>query len=464
MAKQRSLPIQTLQERKGWDLVPTLLEGPRKPECGLCDIADFKGLSPLKRLGPSTLAEHCIRVAADHLNDLDTHCLDCLPPHLVIDIWQFVINDSRALLSFRAWKLFTNRLSRDKDTAKYMSSCSSTRWFSTVPGDLAAPLSEYLSPLASDSFEFLTHLTIAGLVSIETHDLLQLSQFRNLAILELIEPVLNPDYTQFPRVSDSVVREWARQPDSFPLLRLLRIWGDRFTTTQSFQYLDAFPSLVLYDVAGEKADWEGAEEFSASWILSTCLFGQITQQQPGDPKAEREYWGPKHKGDFWDTIKHSFEDRVAADVNHALSTPGLPGLANIPPQWKAPLYEEQLHDNGLLFFLLYCHIGAIISNRDLRDYGVTPWEHLTSLNKTVVPALPIASLTIGTRPATEDCEDAFEVHHTFIRNQDIKDAERIFSSNPISSQSDDKKRNASSSSSSRPKKRRDVADLLESFK
>ncbi|KAI0150829.1 hypothetical protein GGR57DRAFT_184414 [Xylariaceae sp. FL1272] len=261
--------------RQAWDLVSTPFQGPAKPQCLLCEpISESYLSSPAGRLGPSTLAEQCIRVAANNLNDLDAQCLDGLPAHLLGEIWQFVANHKKAL-SFKAWKLFASIMSRDRDTAKCMS-YSLTRWFSSIPGDLTAPLSEYLSPLASDTFEFLTHLTIAGRVNVETHDLLQLGQLRNLAVLEFIEPLLNHDVpTEFPRVSDSIVREWARQTDPFPLLRILRVWGCHFTTTRSLQYLDAFPSLVVYDVAGKKNDWRDRDNYSAYWI---CRTNKVSRQ------------------------------------------------------------------------------------------------------------------------------------------------------------------------------------------
>jgi len=51
----------------------------------------------------------------------------------------------------------------------------------------------------------------------------------------------------------------------FPLLRVLRIWGEDFTTHRSLQYLSAFPSLAVYDVAGHRDDWPKAANVPQGW-------------------------------------------------------------------------------------------------------------------------------------------------------------------------------------------------------
>ncbi len=60
-----------------------------------------------------------------------------------------------------------------------------------------------------------------------TAELLQLVQLTNLAVLEVIQPSDEANSWSFPRVNDSIVREWSTTPGAFPLLRDFESLGGR---------------------------------------------------------------------------------------------------------------------------------------------------------------------------------------------------------------------------------------------
>ncbi|KAI1082612.1 hypothetical protein F5B20DRAFT_597563 [Whalleya microplaca] len=118
------------------------------------------------------------------------------------------------------------------------------------------PLAIYTKPLISGSFDFIVHLTISGCVSFQSHEFLSLPQLKNLGVLEILQPSDPERAGTFPRITDAIIREWSQQPNPFPVLRVLRIWGDDFTTANSLRYLSRFQALAIYDVAGLYCDWE----------------------------------------------------------------------------------------------------------------------------------------------------------------------------------------------------------------
>lgn len=112
----------------------------------------------------------------------------------------------------------------------------------------------YTQPLTSSSTQFIAHLTISGGCQFSTHELLCLADMKNLGVLELIKPADEVRST-FPEVNDRVVRGWSEMDTPFPLLRVLRIWGDQDITQESLRWITEFPSVALYDVMASKSDW-----------------------------------------------------------------------------------------------------------------------------------------------------------------------------------------------------------------
>lgn len=168
-----------------------------------------------------------------------------------------------------AWKLFSKFLlaeDEEKTLGLYR-----FRQHICKPGyDLKA----YTQPLTSFPIDFITHLVISGGCSFATSDLLCLTDIKNLGVLEIIQPADEMKST-FPQVTDRLIRGWTETEDAFPLLRILRIWGDQSTTQESLRWVSKFPSLALYDVMGSRDDWTAPHDHAIKhrWELADTVSG-----------------------------------------------------------------------------------------------------------------------------------------------------------------------------------------------
>ncbi len=108
-------------------------------------------------------------------------------------------------------------------------------------------LTTYTIPLTTQSFEFITSLSITTVVPIQ--DLVHLPSITNLGVLEIIhfsKSVRSP-------VSDRLIRAWhdsVLREGAFPVLRVLKLWNHIDITANSIEYINDFPALAVYDVRG----------------------------------------------------------------------------------------------------------------------------------------------------------------------------------------------------------------------
>ncbi|OTA96015.1 hypothetical protein M434DRAFT_161673 [Hypoxylon sp. CO27-5] len=206
--------------------------------------------------GVPSLVDICVKVVAKHISTCEVEDYESVPPHLTWRICEYM-DKTHMRMPMQAFKIFTEQLSQDHWGRRKLRTMptvffKSRHTVERMPG----PLSHYTNVLASASFNFIVRLTLCGRdLSINTHDLLGLTGLKNLGVLEIVHPGPLEETPNFPRVTDAVIREWAREPDAFPVLRVLRIWGEDFTTIKSIPYLSSFPSLAIYDVAGRRSDW-----------------------------------------------------------------------------------------------------------------------------------------------------------------------------------------------------------------
>jgi hypothetical protein len=148
---------------------------------------------------------------------------------------------SSTRMSFDVWKTFSRLLQNRDDTTlrtlRYREAIESPR----------SPLETYTSPLASNSFEFITILSIT--TAFNLRDLVKLSEIPNIGVLEIVRT----SGTVQCVVSDRVVRAWslaAVNDGAFKVLRILRLWNQLDVTGKSLSYLKDFPALGVYDVRG----------------------------------------------------------------------------------------------------------------------------------------------------------------------------------------------------------------------
>ncbi|KAI1117751.1 hypothetical protein F5Y14DRAFT_322052 [Nemania sp. NC0429] len=374
--------------------------------------------------GPASLVDICLKVVARHAEELDKVHLQHIPGRLIGRLWEYM-KDTGAL-SVESWKLIASTgLTQDEEAASYI--CPLLMRHNTWVHK-TQPLAAYLEPLFSDSFDFLTHLTITGKVRCDTPELLHLTQLKNLMVFEMIQ---SPDdeggVWEGPQLTDSIVREWSRSPDPFPLLRVLRIWGHDYTTIHSLRYVTAFPSLVLYDVAGRERDWPeksehpGWESKARTWrrmaytliqhssLLATVLPCDRRILNSGavintnfDLKAiqkEREL-RPFQRGDckayerICEDEKYSrdiFDVRISKEIQ-------LPCMCYPQP-------TNWLECNSLWGFLMSCQISTLTSDRDLLAQGLRLGERAFAQGTMILPPRPMLNLVLGEVPCIRDPKD-----------------------------------------------------------
>ena len=102
---------------------------------------------------------------------------------------------------------------------------------------------DYVRPLISPSFRWLTFLTLSYITCLRS-DLISLSQVSNFGALTISQGVLTPEIG----LEDGVVRAWssaAAEAGAFSMLRVLSFREQKHVTPKVFNYLNSFPSLAL---------------------------------------------------------------------------------------------------------------------------------------------------------------------------------------------------------------------------
>jgi hypothetical protein len=151
------------------------------------------------------------------------------------------------LISFNTWKIFSKVLRHDIPSPNLLN-------YSRTIHSPRSSLHIYTAPLTSKSLDFITSLSIT--VALPIPDLLRLSDIPNLGILEIINLTKSISDLTEPSifgVGDRLIRAWhlaATNNGAFPVLRILRLWNYENLTGQSLIFLNSFPALAVYDVAG----------------------------------------------------------------------------------------------------------------------------------------------------------------------------------------------------------------------
>jgi hypothetical protein len=112
-------------------------------------------------------------------------------------------------------------------------------------------LHDYTKPLTSNSFDFITCLSIT--IQFPVPDLVKLAKMANLGILEIVnlEEKDSVEVDGSCNVGDSLIRAWsreARENHAFPVLRILRLWNHSNVTQASIRYIHDFPALGIFDI------------------------------------------------------------------------------------------------------------------------------------------------------------------------------------------------------------------------
>ncbi|KAI0157087.1 hypothetical protein GGR52DRAFT_189462 [Hypoxylon sp. FL1284] len=392
--------------------------------------------------GARSLVDVAIRLVAEHFSLLEVDDLEHVPSPLISRIYDYMEIENFHI-SLQSFKIFARRLGPlSMPVSIYRSHYDINR-----PN---GPLSLYMNPLTSSSFDFIVHLTLTGPdLPFDTHQLLSLTQLKNLGVLEILQPEL-PGSATFPRVSDAVIRQWSQEPDPFPVLRVMRIWGDDFTTTRSLQYLSRFPALAVYDVAGLGRDWgevpkvPGWASTNQSWSRKDNV---RTMRRHFDLLGANANTRPDQQMDTSLLVTHELRDydgrldttdlpRPLQHGNVGVADRAQLGVIDTHNRNIKPSGYQLVEDLRYIFavelgvsawgHLLYCHVGQLRSDRDLIAQGLRDASQAYLANgERLIPPRPYAIIRLGQCSSAKNkalavscnfgTDRRFEAHWTFAR-------------------------------------------------
>ncbi|KAJ1324248.1 hypothetical protein MN608_10308 [Microdochium nivale] len=385
-----------------------------------------------------TLTSLALKVVAANISELDGRHLGHVPSPLLIELWKLVKKDRDWTLSdVRYWGLFVQSLINnwgytDGDGPELGMWCIRTHFTQNSPQSLL----KILEPATSLTIEFITHLQLSEGIDCTIRDIIALVKMINLGILEIVQPISVPNnVTAFPRVTDAVIREWASAKNPFPVLRVLRIWGEDFTTFRSLQYLDKFPSLAIYDVAGKWDDWPKNLGIPPSWtskrkVWSEGLLEAIARTYKcfdgdNDPRrtesAETLIQRQVHATQMLTSTVVSCGIEMTADTSTD---------TELPSQWA-----RREHMSDLWGQLSFSRIGQLRQDADFIDAGLSiplPQPHVGPLPLPPRPLVCVQSVDAKKGLNAFQRKNMSLRHCTFVQAAFVPRAERTREQTPLS--------------------------------
>ena len=180
-------------------------------------------------------------------------------------------------------------------------------------------LEDYIRPLISPSFRWLTFLTLSH-ITCRRSDLISLSQVLNLGALTISQGILTPDIG----LEDGVVRAWssaAAETGAFSMLQVLNFREQKHITSKVFNYLNSFPSLALIsfeDCSVGVKDKEAA--LACGWKRKT---GRRLNEFPFETGKVNETWDSAVQACFRAAGPYSVERMTANGIEAIKSLPVL---------------------------------------------------------------------------------------------------------------------------------------------
>lgn len=197
-----------------------------------------RGATRVRSSGPgcSSLVNMAIRSALTYSFNITAESLEGLPWEVANLLWERLI--SSQLVSVKVWKAFVVAYpNEDVDSLKRKHH---------VIENPNMKLGDYVSPLISPSFHWVTFLSLSNITCSRT-DLVQISQLTNLGVLTIGRNVTTTDIG----LDDSIIRGWGRivtSSDAFSLLRVLNCRSQKNITAGVFAHLNQFPALSVFSV------------------------------------------------------------------------------------------------------------------------------------------------------------------------------------------------------------------------
>ena len=140
--------------------------------------------------------------------------------------------------SLYAWKVFAAAYPKDGDKR--------LRRRYQIIRNPNMDLGDYIKPLLSPSFHWITFLTLSNIIC-SRHDLVNVSTLDNIGALTIGHGVEASDIG----LEDSIVRSWGRaatENGSFSRLRVFACRAQRAMTNQVFDFISEFPVLTMFVV------------------------------------------------------------------------------------------------------------------------------------------------------------------------------------------------------------------------
>ncbi|KAJ3482164.1 hypothetical protein NLG97_g7642 [Lecanicillium saksenae] len=374
---------------------------------------DWSRTAPLKYQEPPgkqarPLVDMAIRAVAKNIGMISKELLEPIPLRVLWRLWRFL--EARGGACLHAWKIFSELLMND-DGEDQVLGLYRFRQHVCRPDE---ELKLYTQPLDSASVDFITHITISGHCLFSGNELLSLASMKNLGVLELIKPADNI-MASYPTVNDRILRGWSEMEAPFPLLRVLRIWGDQSVSDVSLRWVAKFPSLVLYDVMAGKDDWASAYEEAAAtgWHVAqqvrraedSSILRYLMLVAPGEEIPMKRFSALSRSIDI-DLINLCSDPRcVLKRVPLGEAPPLLDYLVDPAkvavrlPTWErdASLSDRNFcHETAFeaWAFCLYSLIGQLCEDRDLERNEARPGQQ-TVAGPFVLPSKPMTCLYLG---------------------------------------------------------------------
>ncbi|KAH0556023.1 hypothetical protein GP486_006037 [Trichoglossum hirsutum] len=235
-------------------------------------------------LGAPSLESSAMRSVLENLSSITVDVLQWVPWRIGERIWKEVV---RAQLdSFHIWRVFVTVYHEEEEMSLMYHRQSIIK--------PSIPLDGYVKPIVSESFHWITHLSISNVI-FSRSELVNLSKLVNIGALDILA---SPRFPQISRdtMEDGIVRAWSRaaaEEGAFPKLRVLMLRYHTEVTPRSLEYINSFPSLMLYNVTG--CSITARSEAKARKLGWTCEAGRdLVEALHRDKEMARSWDLPIH--------------------------------------------------------------------------------------------------------------------------------------------------------------------------
>lgn len=305
-----------------------------------------------------------------------------------------------------------------------------------------------------------------------------LPTMKNLGVLQLIQ---TDDKSRFPEINDRLIRGWCESPDSFPMLRILRILTlNPNLTSLSLETLSRLPALGWLELFIDKYDWKRTPQIEKSFgwqFINNHAFRGHQSSIPvenltsiGSQRAGRKALGKRDQAlverqDLWTLRKVPFEKapgmlevighnyKVARSMSSMLFECFAGAVARPDP-------SEDKQDIDKFAFWTYSMLGQVNGNHEFASNDVF-CDAQPMFGPLVLPGKPMASLFLGKAPppsrkAPLAIIDAGLRHWVFYRKASGSSAS-------AAGESSQEEPIPTAKASTFSKRKRDMADALREF-